>query len=182
MNRFAAIGVNIVLVVTCILTCGDIIYKFASSRAADAARIERSKNSGPREGSTIALAGQDWSRARKGTLLFGISKDCHFCTQSGPFFKRVVATAGSDVAMIALAPDPAEQTRQYLSGLGVAIPDVRQISLSAVGVRATPTLMFVNRSGVVEKVWVGTVTGENQQEALDFISGRSRAASQVKGG
>jgi hypothetical protein len=129
--------------------------------------------SGPALGNRFALPGEDWGKSRNGTLVFGISTGCHFCTQSVPFYKRLLTLVGTGIATIAVAPEPVEQIRPYLSGLGVAISDLRQIHFADVGIRGTPTLIFVNRAGQVERVWRGALSDDREREVVDFVSGRA---------
>ena len=76
--------------------------------------------------------------------------------------------------MVAVAPEPVDQTREYLKTLGVGINAVLQATLADVGIRGTPTLVFVNRSGVVKKVWRGELSSNLEQEVMDFVSKTAR--------
>src|SRR5437762_1101595 len=80
-----------------------------------------------KRGDPVTLSGIDWQKNGR-TLLLALSTNCHFCTQSGPFYQRVVREHG-DTQLVALVPQAAEEGQAYLRRLGVDIDDVRQISL-----------------------------------------------------
>src|SRR5579863_2233225 len=46
-----------------------------------------------------ALPDVDWSKNCR-TLLCAVSTQCHFCTASAPFFRRIIDSAGKDVRMV----------------------------------------------------------------------------------
>jgi len=54
----------------------------------------------------------------------------------------------------------------YLKKLGVGINDVRQVSMSEVGLRGTPTLILVDNSGKVANVWAGVLPVDKENEVL----------------
>jgi hypothetical protein len=171
MKRAANIALNLLLIGACGLTGADMIRSYMGRRKAEAAMAKLPR--GPAKGTSFALQGEDWSKDRDGTLVFGVSTTCHFCTQSAPYFRQILASVGPRIAAVAVAPEPAVQARQYLDGLGVAISDVRQMPLSEVGIRGTPTLVFVNRKGLVERVWRGALFADSEKEVVDFAAGRT---------
>jgi hypothetical protein len=69
--------------------------------------------------------------------------------------------------LIAVLPQPIDEGRRYLAGLGVTVDEIRQAPLSSISVRGTPTLMLVNSDGVVIKIWTGMLAEEQQEEVLN---------------
>jgi hypothetical protein len=169
MKRAASIALNALLIVTCGLTCADIVRSFISRRAAS-----HLINRGPAQGVQFALPGEDWAKERTETLVFGISTHCHFCTESAPFYKRLLTSVGGGIGLVVIAPEPVEQTRLYLGQLGLDINDVRQIPIMQVGIQGTPTLVFVDRRGRVERAWTGSLSPDREQEVIQFASARTR--------
>jgi hypothetical protein len=167
MKRLGEIALNIFLIVTCTLTCADIVRRFIASK-----RIATSMETigGPARGAILDLSGFDWSRSGSGTLVFGIATTCHFCTQSAPFYKRLLTSVHDGIGVVAIAPQPVEQTKEYLERLGVAITEVRQAQLQTFGIGGTPTLVFVDRRGMVERVWRGALSKDREQDLVDFVS------------
>jgi len=62
-------------------------------------------------------------------------------------------------------------TARDLESLGVPIRDIRQATLSSLKISATPTLLLLNREGVVKDVWVGKLSGSREKEVLRRIAG-----------
>jgi hypothetical protein len=128
-------------------------------------------------GTKATLSDVNWAGNGQ-TLLLVLSRDCHFCTDSAPFYQRLTReTAGRpDVHLIALLPQEVEEGRKYLAGLGVPISEVRQASLSSVGAHATPTLILVDQNGVVKNSWVGKLAAPEESEVLSQLAvNRARA-------
>lgn len=132
---------------------------------------DRSKD-GPRDlrvptGSKVSLPGVDWAGNNR-TLLVVLQKGCHFCSESAPFYQRLVREAGGagNVHLIAVLPQTVDEGRKYLNELGVPIEDIKQAELDAVGVGGTPTLILVNNQAVVVNAWVGKLSAENEEGVL----------------
>ena len=121
-------------------------------------------------GTKLSLPNLDWSQNSK-TLVLVVSNRCHFCTESAPFYQRLVqerAQRGS-FGLIAVLPQPVSDGHKYMDTLGVSIDDVRQGSLGSIGVKGTPTLLLVNNTGVVTDVWFGKLPPEKQAEVLSRL-------------
>jgi hypothetical protein len=130
---------------------------------------------GPRDfrvpaGAKVSLPGIDWSNNNQ-TLLLVLQKGCHFCTESAPFYQRLVReTAGrGNVHLIAVLPQETDEGKKYLDDLGVAIGEVKQAQLDSIGVYGTPTLILVNNQGVVITSWVGKLSADGEAEVLSRL-------------
>jgi thioredoxin-related protein len=118
-------------------------------------------------GAKVFLPDQDWSKSRQHLILI-LQKNCHFCSEGAPFYRRLVAeTVGrSDVHLVATLPQEISEAQQYLKELGVKINDVKQASPAVFGVRGTPTLLLVDKTGVVKDIWSGKLPPEKEAEVL----------------
>lgn len=121
-------------------------------------------------GQKFALPDVDWSRSNK-TLVLVLSDKCHFCTESAPFYQRVVRERAQreSFRLTAVFPQAVSDGRRYLDGLGVAIEEIRQASPDSIGVRGTPTLLIVNNAGVVTDSWIGKLPLETEAEVLSRL-------------
>lgn len=111
----------------------------------------------------------DWA-SNKRTVVLGLQTTCHFCSESAPFLRRVVKAAQGRAVVVAVLPQPLEVSKLYLDGLGVAIGNIKQATLSSIGVAGTPTIMLVDGSGIVRGGWVGKVAPDRETEVLDIIA------------
>lgn len=122
---------------------------------------------GPAEGTQVSLQGVSWGQSNKSVVL-ALSDQCHFCTESAPFYQKLTTELAQrrDVQVIAVFPQRVGDGKQYLGKLGVPISDVRQAAFDSLGVRGTPTLMIVDRNGKVEQSWVGRLSPDKESEVL----------------
>lgn len=101
------------------------------------------------------------------TLVMVLRKDCQFCSASAEFYRRLVAeTARQGIPVIAALPDEPIASQEYLHELGVAVPEVRNVSLRDLGVGATPTLILVDSRGAVARSWVGQLPKSREAEVF----------------
>lgn len=116
------------------------------------------------------LSAVDWDKNGR-TLVLALSTSCHFCTESAPFFRHIRESIGKDVKLVGVLPEPVVEAESYLSREGVHLDEVRQVSLDKVGVTGTPTMLLVNKDGIVMQTWVGKLAPDKQEEALNAILG-----------
>lgn len=71
-------------------------------------------------GTNISIPGVEWSRTRK-TMIVALNEECRFCTESAPFYKRLLAKASvnKNLQVIAVLPQDPANARRYLNSLGV---------------------------------------------------------------
>lgn len=121
-------------------------------------------------GDKVPLAGIEWVKNGY-TLLLVLQKGCRFCTESAPFYQRLVTETSSraDVKLVALLPQPVPEGKQYLDEIGVNIADVRQVFPNQVKVSGTPTLILVNDTGVATHVWSGKLPPEVESQVLSKL-------------
>ena len=118
-------------------------------------------------GTKLSLPGVDW-KANGKTLVLALSTACRFCTESGPFYQRLVQDRAKiqNIRLVAVFPQPVAEGQKYLSDLGVSVDEVRQARLDSIGVIATPTLILANADGAVAESWRGKLPGDKESELL----------------
>lgn len=121
-------------------------------------------------GKTVAVPGVDWKSSGR-TIVLVLSSTCHFCSESAPFYRRLVERAhAGPTRVLAMLPQPAAEGNVYLKSLGVPL-EARQVFLPAIHVRATPTILLVNARGVVEKEWRGQLPSSAEVEVMEAAGG-----------
>jgi hypothetical protein len=80
-------------------------------------------------GTRMALPGVDWSKNGQ-TLMLVLQKGCHFCTESAPFYQRLVKEAAErgNVHFVAVLPQEVPEEKKYLEEIKVPIDEVKQAS------------------------------------------------------
>lgn len=118
-------------------------------------------------GRKLALDGVDWSKSQR-TLVFALQAGCHFCTESGGFYQRLVQqrTRFGNTRLVAVLPQGADDARKYLDKIGFAADEIRQSPLNVLGVRGTPTLFLVDGNGVVTDAWNGKLSTERENNVI----------------
>ena len=134
--------------------------RFASPQVAVGAELKNS------------LPGVDWGKNGR-TLVLAISTQCHFCTDSAPFFKRIDKERPKDLKLVAVLPQPVEESRKYLDGVGVLVDEVRQATPESIGVVGTPTLLLVDARGKVSDVWRGKLQPGDEEKVIARLRGNA---------
>ena len=116
-------------------------------------------------GSSLAVPGLNWSTPGK-TLVLAISTQCHFCSDSMPFYEKLVRAASNKRnRVVGLLPQSTTEAIDYLVKHNVAISEVHQVSLGSIGIQGTPTI-FILDSGKVTAEWVGKLDAASEAEVL----------------
>jgi hypothetical protein len=172
---------NLVIIVTasllCVVLIGHLVAKppapVVPTVGVDDSRAKRSPVERIQPGTKLSIAGIDWAKNGR-TLLIAVSDKCHFCTESAPFYRQLVRDSGA-TQLVAVLPQPVEDGKKYLQGLNVAIHDVRQVPLTSVGIRATPTLILVDSHGVAIDSWMGRLPAPQETAVLTSLQQREVA-------
>jgi hypothetical protein len=103
------------------------------------------------------------------TLVLAISTHCHFCRESEPFYKDLVARSQGRVKIVAVLPESLEESEPYVRR-SIA-PSIQVVSshLDAMGVTGTPTLLLIDSSGKVQQAWVGKLDDKGQQQVQSLV-------------
>jgi hypothetical protein len=132
------------------------------------AAVRTPDNSGPwLIGRKLTLDGIDWNKSQR-TLVFALQAGCHFCSESGGFYQRLVQqrTHFGSTRLIAVLPQGSDDSKRYLDKLGFAADEIRQASLSEIGVRGTPTLLLVNERGIITDAWDGKLSPVRENNVI----------------
>jgi hypothetical protein len=106
------------------------------------------------------------------TLVLFVSKDCHFCAASVPFYQRLAAVRSASsghLKMVAAVPQATEtesDARGYFSGHGIALDGAQPTPFRAIGLIATPTLALVGSNGIITDVWTGKLPPDKEAEVI----------------
>jgi thioredoxin-related protein len=121
-------------------------------------------------GSKVDLSMIDWAK-NKNTLLLVLSKDCRYCTDSIPFYKKLnQETAQSEkVKLVAVFPQDVSTAKEYLQSHGLNLNDVHQVSVNDVGVQGTPTMLLINDKGEVAGTWFGKLFEPDENKVIERL-------------
>jgi thioredoxin-related protein len=172
---------NVASIITCVAVTGfAILIAVALVQNSSGSRI--SAQAGGQHpltvGDKISGLDIDW-RANDKTLLMALNKGCGFCRASAPFYQTLANEESEGripAKLVAVLPQEVSEGKQYLGELEVPLHEVRQARLDSLGVRGTPTLILVDKSGIVTDTWVGQLSKAQEAEVLSRL--RTSAISQ----
>jgi peroxiredoxin len=158
----------IVVAVLCLAIVAQRYFRPQQPAPPPTARTEPALKT-PAIGSTISSVDVDWTRNKKNVVLV-LQEGCRFCTESADFYKALVQqTKDKGVSVTAVLPQDRDVARKYLDKLQLSEINTKQSALNSLDVSATPTLIVANDKGQVEKVWVGKLPSEKQNEVLAAV-------------
>lgn len=167
LHKRAELLANIAIVIVAIVLCVVLVKRFV---------LDKNEPTDPATANQIApgdrvnVGGVDWVKGGQ-TVLLVLQKGCRYCTESAPFYQRLIKETANrnDVKLIAVFPHSVTEGKQYLDEIGVGIADIRQVDLSQIKVRGTPTLVLVNDSGVAVDVWRGKLPPDAEERVLSKL-------------
>ena len=184
LARIIEIATNLSIIVVALIGATVLVKNYLLRPATPAATVVRTTDgtqvgprdsgrnapTGPATGTQIAIPGVNWSDSDQ-TIVLALSNKCHFCTESAPFYQKLTQELAGrkNVRVVAVFPQDTNAGKQYLDGLNVPITEVAQATLDSLGVRGTPTLVIVDKSGTVQQSWVGRLTAERETEVFSRI-------------
>lgn len=123
-------------------------------------------------GTNIALSQVQWS-ADKYNVVLVISAECRFCIESAPFYHSLGELADRVNLVIVSHDDRASLDRFLESQRISAKEEVTSASLSEIGVRGTPTVLLIDKKGIVKRVFAGKQPSKVEDGLLsDLREGR----------
>ena len=121
-------------------------------------------------GERLNLADVNWKENKK-SLVFFLNKDCRYCTSSAPLYRQLKEEAlKQNVKSLAVFPHSAEEAKAYLESIQLSIDEIHTGPLASYKIPVTPTVLFVNSSGTVERVWFGDASGKEKQMREEFLA------------
>lgn len=166
---------NVAVIITAVIFCSVLVRKYYFPR--DTKTVETTLPSVVASAPTrpsikpdqqVSLPDIDWSKANR-TILLALSTKCRFCTESAPFYQQILQKKSKDVRVVVVLPQPVEESRKYLDKLGVSVREVKEARLATVGVSGTPTVILIDKNGVVQNLWIGKLSDVDAQGVLEVI-------------
>lgn len=155
---------NIAIIVVACLLAAVVIKNYLRAKPSGESTVSESRIF---DSQKLSILNIDWRQSNQ-TLLLAISNSCHFCTESASFYKQLAHVKGR-TRLIAVLPQPINEGKKYLDGLGVVVDDIKQSPLPSIDVSGTPTLILVNHDGTVMRTWIGKLPQHQEKEVLGLL-------------
>jgi hypothetical protein len=125
------------------------------------------------------VSGLNWADHDR-TLLLILSSACRFCEASVPFYRKLAATqdSGEAKAFVSVAlPEAPPKANRFLQAEDLRLPLAAHVPLSSLRVSGTPTLLLIDRTGKVLKVWIGKLSDDGEASVMEAIGIKRKLAS-----
>lgn len=163
-------GANLAIIVVAVVLVAFVGYRFL----VPAAPPPQPKAEGIKPGEVIPPGDLVWDKSEKNLVLV-LSTNCKYCHESAPFYQKLAEKkAGAGVRLVAVFSQPRVEAQAYLAEKGIVVDELVQINPASINVRGTPTLLLVDRIGVVKETWTGKLSAEKEAEALVAIFGTGK--------
>jgi hypothetical protein len=160
---------NVAIIVACLFLVGTLVRNYYLSRNADSGVLPEIA-----KGTEIKLpvTTPGIQQPAVPTLVLALSKNCHFCEESVPFYRKLTAfknSAPQGLRLVAVLPEKQEEAEAYLKGNGIGVDAVVSMPVSNLGVRGTPTLLLLDGQNKVEETWVGKMSDAGESQVIDRL-------------
>jgi len=161
--RYLNFATNVLVIVIGVMLIGLLAYRvfFQPSLASLEAELLR--------------AGEDFKGLQEvdfkkspNTILLVTDIKCHYCTQSLPFYKKLIAKSKENPAIrvIAVLNNKSEEVEDYLREHDVAVEFIPNVDLVKLKVDATPTVIWVDANRKIVGSYQGLL--QEKQESAFF--------------
>jgi thiol-disulfide isomerase/thioredoxin len=103
------------------------------------------------------------NRGDRATLVLFVNTSCHYCTNSMPFYRRLAAEGRAHATHLAVVG--AESLSAYMLSHDVAT-DGTFGGIRSGRVAITPTLILLDGTRVVRRVWAGRLPTEQEADVI----------------
>jgi peroxiredoxin len=157
------LGINIVIALAMVAVAAAVVKRYAfSSSPENPPRIAK--------GDRLEVPNVNWAQNEK-TLIFFLMKDCRYCQSSAPFYRQLLADAAKqNVKVLAILPNPVNEAKEYVQRLELPIDNIQTGSLASYKIPGSPSVLFVDKQGVVRGVWFGAGEGREQKMRDELVA------------
>ncbi len=170
LHRKVDLFSNVAIILIAFLLGGVVIYRYVLNDSPP--QLAAAERKTIKVGTKLDLPDANWDRSGK-TLVMAISTNCHFCSESIPFYKKLVEKKADieNIRLIVVAPQSAKEVKPYLDENKLFINEIRQSPLNKIQANGTPTLILVDQKGAVIESWVGKLPPEKEAEVIKRLFG-----------
>lgn len=171
MSRKLEIAANLSIVVAvlffCVSTVKDRWFQPPTSSPSAAGPAFAAGTDGPQKGTQLHINGFKWEADK--TLVLALSTQCHFCQESTPFYKELTSspkTRDKRISIVTVFPQPASEAESFVKTNQIYPDKVLSMPLGQLGASVTPTVLLVDKTGKVQKLWLGMLSPSQQKELI----------------
>jgi peroxiredoxin len=170
MSKHFAKAIDVTLAISALLVAVGVWLNYSEER-----RLRESLASPtvPFEAGTKlpALPGVSFADSKQ-TVVLMLRSTCPYCTESVDFYKQLLARRqdAKNLRVVALSAEPVETLDAYLESHKLSFDKAVSVPSGSFPTLPTPTLILVDATGTAERVWVGRLQPDREQEVFAALS------------
>lgn len=156
---------NLCVVLVCVFVIRTLLHRDRISSYAAVPQQVALKVGGP---FTVNLP-LDHSRE---TLVLALSAHCKFCAASVPFYSRLLVASKNGtqgLPIVAIFPNDQSEVQTFAARLGPSLKTVAGQDFQSLGIYGTPTLVLLDNTGRIRRVWTGELSSKDEQAVLKTV-------------
>jgi hypothetical protein len=103
------------------------------------------------------------------TVLVVLASDCEYCEASLSLYQRIGAMRRAGrIQVVGVGPETSEELRDYLKRSAVDVDAVVQLD-PTIPAKGTPTIMLVDRQGIVRRSWLGCLSPTQERRLVQEV-------------
>ena len=158
---------NWIIIVTGLMVAVLLAARFADNQRQGPRKVSESYRPGDKL--TTGEVPVDFSKAPQ-TLVLVVSSQCHYCTASMPFYRDLltgISRAQNHTQVVAAGLlEKTTALQKYLNDNQLAVDQIITVSTAKTKFKVTPTVLLVDRNGIIKGVWTGMLSTEQSQKDL----------------
>jgi thioredoxin-related protein len=164
--KYLEVSSNAAVLIVAVVLLGAILSARWSPRSA-----KEKFEGGLQKGQLLAQQPSIDYGAAPRTLISVLSTKCNYCTESLPFYRRLLElpTAAKRTRIVAVFPNSKTEVEQYKERNQLTLESVAALNYNTLNVTGTPTLILIDSNGRVLDFWVGKLSQEEEQQVLEAV-------------
>jgi peroxiredoxin len=105
------------------------------------------------------------------TLILFVHSQCKYCTEAMPFYRQILQLrdhSRQSVAVVALSREPTRSLETYLKVQNLPVDGASSVP-TEFRLRLTPTILYVDSTRTINRVWTGRLTTAEEGEILHLL-------------
>lgn len=116
------------------------------------------------------------------TVALVVQSQCHFCAASMPFYRELSQLrAPGRIQFAVFSHESVDTTTGYLQANDVRTDVVAQLKGQEIPTTGTPTLVLIDRDGIVRDSWIGQLSAAQEQSVKLMLSSTTASAFPATG-
>lgn len=167
LRKLVEIGSNVAIILVAVILGYFMFERFIDPSAKPGAAAAEPSI---KPGTKLSVQNVDFGKSEKNLLLV-FSTSCKYCTESIPFYRRLVERNAVEkkVNMVAAFAQEPSEAAKYLIEKNLSVDQIIRTDGSEIKVRGTPTLILTDKNGTVLESWAGKLSPEKENEVAERV-------------